>query len=210
MDISAQTDFEVNPLKNLSIKGVFQARYATTKRDHMVHENSNQAEAYRANQTQFIQDANNLLFRDPDNPGLNPQVVLPQGGFNYLEISDILNIFNRISVEWSHTFNSDHEVNALAGQEIRFTNRSATSATGIGVIYNSGGIVVTDPNIIEFFNLQNIDYYSLTEERDRFFGLFFYFLLYSILTCCSSVLYHLLHMCLNWILLSICCYLVPE
>ncbi|MEO0552571.1 MAG: SusC/RagA family TonB-linked outer membrane protein [Bacteroidota bacterium] len=173
VDISAQTDFEVNPLKNLSIKGVFQARYATTKRDHMVHENSNQAEAYRANQTQFIQDANNLLFRDPDNPGLNPQVVLPQGGFNYLDISDLLNFFNRISVEWSHTFNSDHEVNALAGQEIRYTNRSATSATGIGVIYNSGGIVVTDPNIIEFFNLQNIDYYSLTEERDRFFGLFF-------------------------------------
>ncbi|MEM1407182.1 MAG: SusC/RagA family TonB-linked outer membrane protein, partial [Bacteroidota bacterium] len=173
VDISAQTDFEVNPLKNLSIKGVFQARYATTQRDHMVHENSNQAEAYRANQTQFIQDANNLLFRDPDNPGLNPQVVLPQGGFNYLDISDLLNFFNRISVEWSHTFNSDHEVNALAGQEIRYTNRSATSATGIGVIYNSGGIVVTDPNIIEFFNLQNIEYYSITEERDRFFGLFF-------------------------------------
>ncbi len=173
VDISAQTDFEINPLKNLSIKGVFQARYATTKRDHVVHENSNQAEAYRADQTQFIQDANNLLFRDPDNPGLNPQVVLPQGGFNYLDISDLLNFFNRVSVEWSKTFNSDHEVNVLAGQEIRFTNRSATSSTGIGVIYESGGIVVTDPNIIEFFNLQNIDYYTLNEERDRFFGLFF-------------------------------------
>ncbi|MEM7110095.1 MAG: SusC/RagA family TonB-linked outer membrane protein, partial [Bacteroidota bacterium] len=173
VDISAQTDFEINPLKNLSIKGVFQARYATTKRDHVVHENSNQAEAYRADQTQFIQEANNLLFRDPDNPGLNPQVVLPQGGFNYLDISDLLNFFNRISVEWSNTFNSDHEVNILAGQEIRFTNRSATSSTGIGVIYNSGGVVVTDPNIIEFFNLQNIDYFALDEGRDRFFGLFF-------------------------------------
>ena len=173
LDISAQTDFEINPLKNLSIKGVFQARYATTKRDHVVHENSNQAEAYRADQTQFIQDANNLLFRDPENPGLNPQVVLPQGGFNYLDISDLLNFFNRVSVEWSNTFSTDHEVNVLAGQEVRFTNRSATSSTGIGVIYESGGVVVTDPNIIEFFNLQNIDYYTLDEGRDRFFGLFF-------------------------------------
>ena len=173
VDISAQTDFQINPVKNLSIKGVFQARYATTKRDHVVHENSNQAEAYRADDTQFIQQANNLLFRDPDNPGLNPVVVLPQGGFNYFDVNDLLNFFNRISAEWSKTFNVDHEVNILAGQEIRYTDRTATSSTGIGVVYGSGGVVVTDPNIIEFFNLQNIDYYSLDESRDRFFGLFF-------------------------------------
>lgn len=172
-DVSAQMDFEVNPINNLSIKGVAQARFANTERDHTVHENSNQAEAYRANQTQFIQDANNLLFRDPNNPGLNPQVVLPQGGFNYLDESELINIFNRISAEWSYSLNDIHEFNVLAGQELRFTNRTAKSATGIGVVYESGGVVVTDPSIIEFFNLQNIDYFGLNEERDRFFGLFF-------------------------------------
>jgi TonB-linked SusC/RagA family outer membrane protein len=172
VDISAQTDFEITPMKGVSIKGVFQGRYANTKRDHTVHERSNQSEAYRANGTQFIQNANNLLFNDPNNPGLNPQVVLPQGGFNYLDQSDFLNFFNRISVQWNKTINIDHEINVLAGEEIRFTNRSATSSTGIGVVYESGGIVVTDPNIIEFFNLQNIDYYSLDQEKDRFVGLF--------------------------------------
>ena len=151
---------------------MLQARYANTIRDHTVHERSNQAEAFRANQTQFIQDANNLLFRDPDNPGLNPQVVLPQGGFTYLDQSDLLNFFNRISVEWNKTFAEDHEVNILAGEEIRFTNRTANSSTGIGVIFESGGVVVTDPRIIEFFNLQNIDYFSSSEERDRFIGFF--------------------------------------
>jgi len=172
-DISAQTDFEIKPIKDLSIKGVLQARYANTRRDHTVHERSNQAEAYRANSTQFIQEANNLLFRDPANPGLNPQVVLPQGGFNYLDQNNLLNFFNRMSVNWSKTLNDIHEVNVLAGEEIRFTNRLTTSATGMGVIYESGGIVITDPKIIEFFNLQNIDYYSRSEERDRFVGLFF-------------------------------------
>jgi TonB-linked SusC/RagA family outer membrane protein len=172
-DISAQTDFEIKPRNNISIKGVLQARYASTRRDHTVHERSNQAEAYRANSTQFIQDANNLLFRDPDNPGLNPEVVLPQGGFNYLDQNNLLNFFNRMSVNWSKTFNQIHEVNVLAGEEIRFTNRLTTSATGLGVIYESGGVVITDPKIIEFFNLQNIDYYSRAEERDRFVGLFF-------------------------------------
>ncbi len=172
IDVSAQTDFEITPRDNLKIKGVFQARYANTKRDHTVHETSNQAEAYRANDTQFIQDANNLLFRDPNNPGLNPVVVLPQGGFKYLDESEFLNFFSRISAEWNTTLADKHEINILGGQEIRFTNRQASSTTGIGVIYESGGIVVTDPNIIEFFNLQNIDYFTLNEERDRFIGLF--------------------------------------
>jgi len=173
VDVSVQADFEVRPKENLSIKGVLQARYANTIRDHKVHERSNQAEAFRANDTQFIQDANNLLFRDPNNPGLNPQVVLPVGGFNYIDQTDLINFFNRISVEWSKTINTVHEINILAGEEIRFTNRSATSSTGLGVIFESGGVVVTDPSIIEFFNLQNIDYFSISEERDRFFGLFF-------------------------------------
>ncbi len=172
VDVSAQADFEVRPNDNLAIKGVVQARYANTIRDHVVHENSNQAEAFRADDTQDIQDNNNLLFRDPDNPGLNPKVVLPQGGFNYIDQTDLINFFNRISAEWSKTYNNVHEVNVLAGEEIRFTNRSVSSTTGMGVVFESGGVVVTDPDIIEFFNLQNIDYFSIGEERDRFFGLF--------------------------------------
>ncbi|MEP1096259.1 MAG: SusC/RagA family TonB-linked outer membrane protein [Cyclobacteriaceae bacterium] len=172
LDVSAQTDFEVNPTDNLSLKGVLQVRYANTERDHAITENSNQAEAFRANGTQFIQAANNLLFADPDNPGLNPVVVLPQGGFNYLDQTDLLNLFSRVSADWSKTFNGIHEISGLAGQELRLTNRTTSTVTGLGVIYESGGVVVTDPNIIEFFNLQNIDYFGLSEERDRFVGWF--------------------------------------
>ncbi|MEM9328489.1 MAG: SusC/RagA family TonB-linked outer membrane protein [Bacteroidota bacterium] len=172
LDISAQTDFDYSPAENISLKGVVQIRYASTERDHIITENANQAEAFRADQTQFIQDANNLLFRDPDSPGLNPVVVLPQGGFNYNDRNSLLNFFSRVSGNWSETFNEVHEFNALAGQEIRLTNRESTSATGIGVVFESGGVVVTDPNIIEFFNLQNIDYFSLDRERDRFIGWF--------------------------------------
>ncbi len=172
VDVSAQTDFEINPSENFSIKGVMQIRYANTERDHVITENSNQAEAFRANGTQFIQDANNLLYSDPDNPGLNPVVVLPQGGFNYLDRSELINFFSRVSSDWSKTFNGIHEVSALAGQELRLTNRSESNTTGLGVIYESGGVVVTDPNIIEFFNLQNIDIFSLTDQKDRFIGWF--------------------------------------
>ncbi|UZR95520.1 SusC/RagA family TonB-linked outer membrane protein [Chondrinema litorale] len=173
VDVSAQTDFEVRPIKNVVVKSVLQARFANTDRSHVVTENSNQAEAYRANQTQFIQDANNLLYTDPDNPGLNPVVVLPEGGFLYKDQDDLINFYNRNSVEYSLNLNDVHDINILAGQELRYTNRSSNSSTGLGVVYESGGVVVTDPNIIEFFNLQDIDYYSLSNSKDRFFGLFF-------------------------------------
>jgi TonB-linked SusC/RagA family outer membrane protein len=172
VDISAQTDFEIRPKDNFVIKGVFQGRYATTTQDHTVHEESNQAEAYRADATGAIRAGNNLLFNDPENPGLRPTVLLPQGGFKYFNESQFLNFFSRISAEWNTTINADHEINVLAGQEIRFTNRSESTSTGIGVVYESGGVVVTEPKIIEFFNLQNIDYFSLNDERDRFLGSF--------------------------------------
>lgn len=171
-DISAQTDFEINPTDQIRISGVFQARYANTKQDHTIHENANQSEAFRANDTQFIQDANNLLYRDPDNPGLNPVVVLPQGGFKYIDQRELLNVFSRVSIEWNKTLAEIHEINVLAGQEIRFTDRREENSSALGIIYESGGVVVTDPNIIEFFNLQNIDYYTLDRGQDRFLGSF--------------------------------------
>ena len=172
VDVSAQTDFEVNPIDNLSLKGVVQFRYANTLRDHTIHEKSNQAEAYRADDTQFIQDANNLLYRDPDNLGLNPVSVLPVGGFNYLDRSDLLNLYSRVSAEWNKTINEIHQLNILTGGEMRFTNRTESNSTALGIIYESGGIVVTDPNIIEFFNSQNIEINGRGIERDRFLGLF--------------------------------------
>lgn len=171
-DVSTQTNFDFNPFKNFSLKGVVQVRYASTERDHTVHERSNQAEAYRSNQTQYIQSSNNLLYKDPANPGLNPVVVLPQGGFNYLDKSDMFNMYAKVSADWSKNIGDVHQINVFTGQEIRFTNRSEKSSTGLGVIYESGGIAVPDPNIVEFFNSQNISIYSQGSTRDRFVGSF--------------------------------------
>lgn len=171
-DISAQTDLNFRITDELSFRSTLQGRYATTNREHVIHERSNQAEAYRADDTQYIQDANNLLFDDPDDPGALPKVVLPEGGFNYLDEDYLRNFYVRNSLEWSHTFGLAHEVNLLGGQEIKYTDRASRSASGIGVVYENGGIVNTDPDIIDFLNRQGIELYSLSEDRERFTGLF--------------------------------------
>ena len=172
LDVSAQTNLDYEPIEDIKITGVVQFRYANTERDHSITENSNQAEAFRANETQYIQDANNLLYNDPDNPGLNPVVVLPQGGFKYLDQTTLVNFSARVNGSWAKNLNINHQVNALAGGELRFTNRTRTGSSGLGVVYESGGVVITDPNIIEFFNTQNIDYFTLENESDRFLGFF--------------------------------------
>ena len=171
-DISTQADLTFNLRENLSIRSTVQGRYATTKREHIIHERSNQAEAYRADDTQYIQEANNLLYSDPNDPTALPKVVLPEGGFNNVDEDELKYFYVRNSVDWSHTFNSIHNVTVLAGQEIKYTDRTNRRADGIGVVYENGGVVRTDPLMIAFLNSQGISTYELGVDRERFAGFF--------------------------------------
>lgn len=171
-DIATQADVNYDITNNLTLRSTLQGRYATTQREHVIHEKSNQAEAYRADDTQYIQEANPLLFRDPDDPGAQPKVVLPEGGFNNVNEDELKNFYVRNSIDWSSTFNTVHSVSVLAGQEIKYTDRMSRRVDGIGVVYENGGIVNTDPLIIDFLNRQGIQTYALAVDRERFAGFF--------------------------------------
>lgn len=170
-DISTQADLTYNIKDNLSFRSTLQGRYATTKREHVIHEYSNQAEAYRSDGTQYIQDSNQLLYKDPDDPGAQPKVVLPEGGFNNVNEDELNYFYVRNSLNWSRTFDK-HSISILAGQEIKYTNRKSRRADGIGVVYENGGVVNTSPLMIDFLNQQGISIYALSEDRERFAGLF--------------------------------------
>jgi TonB-linked SusC/RagA family outer membrane protein len=171
-DVSTQADINYDIIENLTFRSTIQGRQASTKREHVIHEDSNQAEAYRSNETQFIEDANPLLFRDPDDPSAQPKVVLPEGGFNNVNEDELLYFYARNSLNWLHTINDIHKVNLLAGQELKFTNRTTRRVDGIGVVYENGGVVVLDPNMIEFLNRQGISTYALSADKERFSGVF--------------------------------------
>lgn len=171
-DVSTQADLKYDIRDNITFSSTVQGRYATTKREHVIHEKSNQAEAYRADDTQFFQESNPLLFSDPDDPSAQPKVVLPEGGFNNINEDELRYFYIRNSVNWSQTFDAVHNVSVLAGQEIKFTDRKSVRADGIGVVYENGGVTVIDPNMIEFLNRQGISTYSIGVDRERFAGLF--------------------------------------
>ncbi|MCI0751214.1 MAG: SusC/RagA family TonB-linked outer membrane protein [Flammeovirgaceae bacterium] len=171
-DMSTQADVSFKILDNLTFKSAIQGRYATTKREHVIHERSNQAEAYRADDTQYIQEANPLLFRDPDDPTSQPKVILPEGGFNNVTTDELKYFYLRNSLDWSHSLNTVHKFNVLAGLEIKYTDRKSQRVDGIGVVYENGGIVNLDPAMIEFLNRQGIQTYALGVDYERFAGLF--------------------------------------
>ena len=171
-DISAQATLTADVTKNLTLRSTVQGRYAGTNQEHVIHERSNQAEAYRAAQTQFIREDNPLLYDDPNDPGALPKIVLPEGGFNYLTENTLEYFYVRNDLNWSRKFSTDHDVNILLGQEVKYSDRTERTASGIGVVYESGGVVNTDPNIIDFLNSQGIELYELSEDRERFAGFF--------------------------------------
>jgi TonB-linked SusC/RagA family outer membrane protein len=169
-DLSTQADIHYDIKPNLVFRSTVSGRHATTRREHVIHEKSNQAEAYRADDTQYIQDANPLLYKDPNDPTAQPKVVLPEGGFNNINEDDLTNFYVRNSINWSHTYNNIHNFNVLAGQEIKFTDRVARRSDGIGVVYDNGGVVHLDPNMIQFLNTQGISINELRSDHERFAG----------------------------------------
>ncbi|WP_231427903.1 MULTISPECIES: SusC/RagA family TonB-linked outer membrane protein [Pedobacter] len=143
-------------------------RYVKSGNEHKVRENSNMANAYRANGDSYIQDNNRFLFRDPEHPELQPIVVLPYGGF-YNTTDDFLKSYMvRNSLEYDNTINEKHLINVYAFQEMRMADRQTRSMIGYGYQYDKGGVPFIDPNVIKQATLNNLNYFSMNNRYDRF------------------------------------------
>lgn len=166
-DVSAQMDLEYNPFKELTLKGSFQYRSANTLREHKIHENSNQAEAYRADYSQSIIDQNRYLFKNPDMPTANPYSILPEGGFYNTNESDMRHAYFRATADYSPKINLDHVVNFFAGLEVNKVERRIRANDGWGYIWERGGVVSTHNDLIKYLNQQGEVYFMYNESHDR-------------------------------------------
>ncbi|HXL54809.1 MAG TPA: hypothetical protein VN958_01045, partial [Chitinophagaceae bacterium] len=136
--------------------------------EHQITENSNMANAYRANENATIAENNKFLYRDPDNPAAPPVVVLPFGGF-YNRTEDKLISFDvRNSINYVDTFGNKHNINILLGQQVKYADRQNFSNTGYGYQYDNGGIPFVDYRILKQTIEANFPYYDMTKGYDRF------------------------------------------
>eukprot|EP01029_Cantina_marsupialis_P025443 TRINITY_DN673_c0_g2_i1.p1 TRINITY_DN673_c0_g2~~TRINITY_DN673_c0_g2_i1.p1 ORF type:complete len:1220 (+),score=191.72 TRINITY_DN673_c0_g2_i1:3859-7518(+) len=171
-DVVAQVNLDYDIAKNLSFSNISQVRRNNALREHKIHETSNQANAYRAMDTQFIRDANQLLFSDPDEPNSNPYSILPEGGF-YNTINNSLDFYSvRNSLSWNPSIDDTHIMSFLVGQEIKYTNRKEIGNDGWGILYDRGGLYKEHPYLSKYLSLNNQVRNRLEEKRDRYIGYF--------------------------------------
>lgn len=166
-DIKFQGEIDYKITPKVQVKGLGSFRYTSSKREHNITELSNQANAYRAADDQYVIENNKYLYTDPDDPNGLPMVVLPSGGIYDNEQYSMSSYDLRSTVNYNDLFNGIHSLNVFGGAEVRSSDRSNTWFRGWGYQYFSGGVPFLDANLFKQQIEGNNDYYYSTVEYDR-------------------------------------------
>lgn len=170
-DLLFQGDVKFSISSKLRFRSVFQGRWVNTLREQKIHETSNHAESYRADDPVIV-NQNNFLFDDPDAPERDPYTVLPEGGFYNTTKNSLTSYFIRNILDWKVLSDEKHIANLLFGQEIRYTDRTETHNEEWGYLYEAGGLVKTDPNVARYLKFRDQEDYYRNKEKYRFTGVF--------------------------------------
>ena len=79
----------------------------------------------------------------------------------------------RNSISWNPSVGDSHDFTFLLGQEIKSTNRQQREYNGIGISYENGFLINTNPDAIDQLNNQNDQYFNISNFKDRYVGFFF-------------------------------------
>ena len=161
------------PVRGLEAVAMGAVKYSQSGQKHHIHDNSNQAEAYRAMPTSAIRDANPLLYRDPDDPYALPITILPNGGIYNKTTNSMFGWDFRGSLEYNANINEKHLFRIYGGTEINKIDRSYDWFRGWGEQYALGEIANYAYQVFKQGAEQNNQYYTLTNTHERrvaFFG----------------------------------------
>ena len=111
VDLKFQGELNWKIIKGLEANVVGAVKYQMTSQDHLIKENSNQPEAYRAAGDATIRDRNPLLYKNPDVPNSLPVVVLPEGGIFDKNEYKLLGYDFRASLSYNTSFKDKHIMN---------------------------------------------------------------------------------------------------
>lgn len=169
-DIKLQGEFNYNIVKGLKFNFTGAVRYVKTDQVHKITENSNVAGAYRADYNSTIRAKNPYLWKNQDDLAAEPISVMKLGGFYNTAGNTLLNYDVRNSLSYNKVWdgNRTHEFNALAGVQIKSSDRNITNATQAGYQYGMGGVVNNDPNYFRMMSDRQKVLYASDDYYDRF------------------------------------------
>ena len=167
IDTKFQGEIKIRPIKALEISALGSVRYQLSSTEHNIREGSNQAEAYRANGSMMITNANPYLYDNPDLPAVDPYPVLEKGGIMIKNAYSALSLDGRLSANYNDIFAGKHIVTAYAAMEINSLDRHSTSFTAWGLQYDSGEIPFYSLDLFKSQLEDNTYYYSMSNSRER-------------------------------------------
>ena len=171
-DVALQTDLKWTISNNIKFNNTFNYRKVTTTRDHIIEDESNQANAYRADDTQIIRNNNPYLYSDPEKPQQQPYSILPEGGINLFDENTLDYLYIRNSLTWNKQFLSNHNINVLLGQEFKVSKRQNRSFDGYGISYDKGYLSNTHPDAIKSILQEGDQYFNISNFKEVFSGSF--------------------------------------
>jgi TonB-linked SusC/RagA family outer membrane protein len=172
LDLRLQADLGYKINSNLTYNFIGNIRYANSTREHNITENSNIVGAYNAQETTIVRNENIFLYQDPENLTAPKISVLPNGGIRRKFTNNLVTYDIRNSVNYKKTLNGVHELEGLAGVEIRSVDRKSDDFTAYGLQYDRGLTPFTDPRIIEKIINEGGSYFGTNEQRERAVGFF--------------------------------------
>lgn len=171
VDVKLQGNLGYSITKHLRYDFLGAIRYAKTTQEDIVNENSNRANAYRANYNATIARANRFLYENPDFPNDLPRIVMPSGGFYNRNENSLTNYDFRNNITYTQSFGK-HDLNVLVGQQVRYADRQNAFNTGYGYQYDYGGIPIVDYRVIKQGVEKGLQYYGMNRLYDRFVGFY--------------------------------------
>ena len=178
-DLKFQGDINWKPVRGLEIAAIGAIRYYSSRQEHHIKDESNQARAYRAGidpENSTIRNLNPYLYTNPDDPLALPETVLPKGGIYNLTEYTLISTDFRATISYNADLGKtgDHIISLFGGGELNSTDRQTTWFRGWGYQYNNGGVPYMDYRLFKQSQEENSLYYSngFTYYRNlAFFGM---------------------------------------
>ncbi len=172
MDTKFQGELEWKPFLGLSLNALGSYRVNRSNREHIILDDANMAEAYRAGvDNPNIMYSNPYLYSDPDKPNTWPISVMPYGGINILNHNEVKQLDFRFTANYNHIWSvageETHIFNALAGMEANQADYDASEHQTYGVLYGKARLVTITPDFFKQAKEEGTELTSFSRSYNR-------------------------------------------
>lgn len=168
--VQGNLTYKILPSLSYSVDGAY--RFVKTETQISILENSNMASSFRLIGDETASQANGNLYTDPDLPGSLPVSVLPSGGFYKVSTDNLKTYYFRQNLNFSKTFNNNHNIAAFGSMEVRYIDRQKESFDGVGYQFNNGGLVTPYYKYFKESAEEGKPYFSMGTGYERYTAFF--------------------------------------